>query len=85
MRSNEIRLRKLEGQMRRNEPPMTEEERTARINELLAKVRLSYEGLLARYGSAGGFLRAIEAHYGSIQQFLECGGWQPRNAHEKLN
>lgn len=62
MRSSEIRLQKIEGQMRRNHPPMSEEEMTARIDEILAKVGLSYKGLLEKYGSTGGILRAIAIH-----------------------
>jgi hypothetical protein len=71
MKSTEIRLQKLENRMRRNPEQMSETERDAQIDAILKRVGLSYEGLLRKYGTTAGILRAIAQHWGSLDRFTK--------------
>jgi hypothetical protein len=62
MRTNEARLRKIEKRMHRDPAQMSQQERDALIDEILGKVGLTYKGLLERFGSTEGILKAIAFH-----------------------
>jgi hypothetical protein len=61
MSAIERRLLKVEGHALVGKPAPTMAEMDARINELLGKLGMSRDGVIAHYGSMQGFLKALRA------------------------